>query len=399
MSTARQRAVPVLVGLVATLSAIGYASSRLYAGGEPADAHARDDPRDDHQDDHGGGADDLEGRGGGHAPGVFLVTSPLRKDAELPRDYVCQIRAIQHIEVRALERGYLEEVFVDEGRSVTRGQPMFQIMTVIYQAELDRAKAEGEAARIEYENTKLLAEKEIVSGNELALARAKLDRANAEVALCEAHRRLATVSAPFDGLMGRLEVRRGSLVDEGELLTTLADNSAMWVYFNVTESEYLDYEARAGGERPSQVRLVMANGRLFDHVGTIETIVADFNHETGTIAFRATFPNPEGLLRHGETGNVRLTTPLDDALLIPQQATFEVLGNKYVFVVDEQGVVQQRRISIAAELPHLYVVADGVTEDERLLLEGLRRVRSGQEIGTKYQDPAEVIAHLDLPAD
>lgn len=369
------------LALIATLGVIGYgANARTHASSE-------------HGAEHGGDAT------GGHQTGELLVTSPLRTDTELTRDYVCQIRAIRHIEVRALERGYLEEVFVDEGKSLSEGQPMFQIMPTLYQAELDKAKAEAEAARIEYENTRLLAEKDVVSQNELALTRAKLDKANAELALSEAHRRLTAINAPFGGIMGLLEVRRGSLLDEGELLTTLSDNSTMWVYFNVTEAEYLAYAARPAGEPPPKVQLVLANNEVFGHPGTIETIAADFNHETGTIAFRATFANPAGLLRHGETGNVRLTTSLPGALLIPQQATFEVLDHRYVFVVDDQGVVRQRRITVAEELPHLFVVADGVGEGDKLLLEGLRKVQDGQAVATKYQAPAEVFAHLDLPAD
>jgi membrane fusion protein (multidrug efflux system) len=375
LSRLGRRTVAALA-LIATLGVIGYG------------ANARTHTPSEHPAEHGG-----------HATGELLVTSPLRTDTELTRDYVCQIRAIRHIEVRALERGYLEEVFVDEGKSLSEGQPMFQIMPTLYQAELDKAKAEAEAARIEYENTRLLAEKDVVSANELALTKAKLDKANAELALSEAHRRLTAINAPFGGIMGLLEVRRGSLLDEGELLTTLSDNSTMWVYFNVTEGEYLEYAARSAGASPPKVELVLANNEVFGHSGTIETIAADFNNETGTIAFRATFPNPAGLLRHGETGNVRLTTPLPGALLIPQQATFEVLDHRYVFVVDEQGVVRQRRITVAEELPHLFVVADGLGEGDKLLLEGLRKVQDGQAVVTKFQAPSEVFAHLDLPAD
>ncbi|MEZ0230040.1 MAG: efflux RND transporter periplasmic adaptor subunit [Planctomycetota bacterium] len=336
---------------------------------------------------------------GRHEEGQFLVTSPLRSDTVLTRDYVCQIRAIRHIEVRALERGYLEEVFVDEGKPVAKGQPLFQVMTALYQAELDKAKAEAEAARIEFENTKLLSEKSVVSANELALAKAKLDKAKADVMLGETHRRLTTVVAPFDGIMGLLHVRRGSLLDERELLTTLSDNSTMWVYFNVTEAEYLDYEVRSAGQAPEKAELILANGRRFEQVGSIETIAADFNNETGTIAFRATFPNPTGLLRHGETGKVRLTTSLKGALLVPQKVTFEVLDGKYVFVVDAKGVVTQRRVSIAHELPHLYVVDEGLAEGDRVLLEGLRRVQNGKEIRTRYLEPSQVIAQLEVPAN
>jgi len=338
------------------------------------------------------------GHGGHHEPPKFQTTRPLRTDTQLTRDYVCQIHAIRRIEIRALERGYLEDTFVDEGQTVRRGQHMFQIMASIYQAELDRAAAETAAAQIEYENTKLLAAKEVVSENELALAKARLDQARAEQALKTLHRDLATIKAPFDGILGLLEVRRGSLLDEGELLTTLSDNSEMWVYFMVTEGEYLDYKATHAGAEPEEVELILANGTTFPHKGTVTAIEADFNNETGTIAFRATFPNPEGVLRHGGTGKVRIVTPLHGVLMIPQSATFEILDQRFVFVVDEEGVVHQRRIQVAEELPHLFVVAEGLADDERILLEGLRRVQDGETIRPVDREPTDVIAELDLPA-
>ncbi|MCA8922589.1 MAG: efflux RND transporter periplasmic adaptor subunit [Planctomycetes bacterium] len=320
-------------------------------------------------------------------------------DTELSDDYVAQIHAIQRIELRALEGGYLEEIFVDEGKPVREGQRMFQIKPTLYQAELDMARAEAQAAQIEFTNTELLAAKQVVSANELALAKAKLDKAQAEVALREAHRQFTAINAPFDGIMGLLEVRRGSLLEEGELLTTVSDNRHMWVYFNVTESEYLEYMACPEAERPKEVELILANNQVFDQVGTIETIEADFNNETGTIAFRATFPNPRGVLRHGETGKVRIKTPLKDALVIPQAATFEVLDHRFVFVVDKDGVVHQRRITVAEEVPHLFVVSEGLDEHERILFEGLRKVQDGSHVATKYLDPAELLKQLDLPAD
>ena len=272
----------------------------------------------------------------------FPVTTPVRRDTEITREYVSQIRAIQHIELRAQERGYLQGIFVDEGQTVKAGQTMFQVMPLLYQAELQKAEAEAEFTRIEFENTKLLADGNVVSANELALARAKMNKAQAEVGLARVHRDLTEIKAPFTGIMGRFQVRLGSLVDEGELLTTLSDNDTVWVYFNVAEAEYLDYRSRTDGRNPMAVTLVLANGETYAHTGKIETIEADFNNETGNIAFRAAFPNPGGLLRHGETGKVQITEPLKDALVIPQKATFEILDKKYVYVVDEHGVVHSR---------------------------------------------------------
>jgi membrane fusion protein (multidrug efflux system) len=327
----------------------------------------------------------------------FEVTSPLKKDTLVTRDYVCQIRAIQHIELRALERGYLQQIFVDEGQNVKQGQMMFQIMPLVYQAEMEKAKAEANFAEIEYLNTKRLSDSNVVSPNELALAKAKFDKAKAELALAQTHLQFTEVKAPFNGIMDRFQVRLGSLVDEGDLLTTLSDNSKMWVYFNVPEAEYLSYKQHVKKDSMTRVNLQMANNQMFKYSGLVETIEADFNNETGNIAFRATFPNPDALLRHGETGNIQMTVPLKDALIIPQKATFEILEKKYVFVVGPDKVVHQKEIAIAAEMPDLYVIKKGVGENERILLEGIRKVKDGDKLPEyQYEDPKKVISHLSV---
>lgn len=325
------------------------------------------------------------------------VTSPLRKDATLTKEYVSQIHAFRHIELRALEKGYLQDTLVDEGQLVEQGAPMFRIMPNVYQAELEKAKAEASVARIEYENTKALNDRNIVSANELALAKAHLERAEAEVNLAQTHLDFTNVSAPFSGMMDHLEVRKGSLVDEGELLTTLADLSKMWVYFNVPESEYLDYKLH--GMASANVKLELANGSVFDQQGKIETIEADFDNTTGNIEFRATFANPDNVLRHGQTGNILMDVPYPAALMIPQKATFEVLDKTYVYVVNAENRLEQREISIAAELPHLFIVDKGLQEGDKVLIEGLRRVTNGQEIAVNYREPAEVYSQLDLYAE
>ncbi len=329
----------------------------------------------------------------------FLVTSPLQKDTLVTKQYVCQIRAISHIELRALERGYLQKIFVDEGQHLKQGQLMFQIMPMLYQAEKQKAEAEANFADIEYQNTKRLADSNIVAPNELALAKAKLNKAKAELSLAQVHLGFTEIKAPFNGIMDHFHVRLGSLVEEGDLLTTLSDNTKMWVYYNVPEAEYLDYKSKIKKDSTIKVRLIMANNQMFDHPGVVETIEADFNNETGNIAFRAAFPNPEGLLRHGETGNIEMTTPIKNALLIPQKATFEVLEKKYVYVLDKDNVIKSREITISAEMPHIYVVQSGLKKDDKLLLEGLRQVRENEKIHYKFVQPDAVMSQLDLYAE
>lgn len=329
----------------------------------------------------------------------FLVTNPIKKDTSITKDYVSQIHSIRHIEVRAMEKGYLKHISVDEGQHVKKGQLMFQIMPNVYQAELQKAQAESKATEIELQNTKLLADGKVVSQNELAMANANYDKAKAEVLLAQTHLNFTKIKAPFDGIMDHLEAREGSLIDEGELLTKLSDNSKMWVYFNVPEAEYLDYITSADKDSKKEVELLMANNKRFNQKGVVETIEGEFNSETGNIAFRAMFPNPDGILRHGETGSVLMAVSFEDAILIPQKATFEILDKTYVFVVDKDNKVKQQEISIGAELPHLFVVSKGLSENDTILLEGIRMVKNNQEIHTKFLEPNQVFSELDLYAE
>ncbi len=328
----------------------------------------------------------------------FLVTRPIRMDTSTMKEYVCQIHSIQHIELRAMERGYLQKIFVDEGQYVKKGQLMFQIMPQLYKAERQKAEAEAEFAEIEYQNTKVLADSNIVAPNELALARAKLNKAKAELALADVHLGFTEIRAPFDGIMDRFHVRQGSLVDEGELLTEFSDNSEMWVYFNVPEAEYLDYKGKLKRDSTIKVELMMANNKRFPYGGEVSAIEADFNNETGNIAFRATFPNPQSLLRHGETGNILMRVPFKSALLIPQKCTFEVLDKRFVFVVDENNVVRTKSVIVEAELAHLFVVS-GLNENDKILFEGLRKTRDGNKIHFEYIEPSKALTQLELFAE
>ena len=329
---------------------------------------------------------------------VLQVTNPVKMDTTISKDYVGQVRSIRHIELRAQERGYLEKIFVDEGQFVKKGQLLFQIMPQLYQAELQKAQAEVNYASIEYQNTKRLADSNVVAPNELAMDKAKLDKATAELSLSKVHLQFTEIRAPFDGIIDRFMVRTGSLVDEGDLLTTLSDNSQMWVYFNVPEAEYLDFKLKTKEENDN-VSLIMANNVMFEYPGKVETIEADFDNETGNIPFRATFPNPKSLLRHGETGNVKMVIPVKNAVLIPQKATFEILDKKYVFVVTKDSTVKQKEITIGPDMEDLYIVTGGLSENDKVLLEGLRKVKDNDKIRYEYKKPEEVITHLKVRAE
>lgn len=325
----------------------------------------------------------------------YLVTTPLTKDTLIYKEYVCQIHAINHIEIRSQERGYLQSIFVDEGQFIKKGQLMFQIMPTLYQAEKEKAAANVSFAEIEYQNTKNLADSHIVSKNELALAKAKLDKEKAELSLANAHLAFTQIKAPFDGIMDKFYERKGSLIDEGALLTMLSDNSKMWVYFNVPEAEYLNFITDTKKSDKKTVKLMMANNAMYPLNGVVETIEADFNNETGNIAFRATFENPKRILRHGETGNILMPVEVKNALLIPQKATFEILDKKYVFVVDKDNIVKTRHITVGLEMPHLFAVTSGLLPTDRILIEGIRKVKNNDKIEVENVDNKKVFSELD----
>ena len=200
----------------------------------------------------------------------------------------------------------------------------------------------------------------MVSQNEVTLLEAKLAKAQAKAELAKAELNFTTVKAPFDGIVDRLHEQQGSLVKEGDILTTLSDNSVMWVYFNVPEARYLEYMADPSQDKEDlQIELMLANGNKFPQLGKIGAIEADFNNETGNIPFRADFPNPDRLLRHGQTGTVLISRVLKDAIVIPQRATFEILDKRYVYVVDKDDVVHQREIVIQNELEDIFVIKNG----------------------------------------
>ncbi len=329
----------------------------------------------------------------------YIVTNPVVMDTSFTKEYVSQIRSVRNIELRAQEKGYLQNIYVDEGQYVTAGQLLFKIMPKIYEAELLKAQSEVLAAQIDLQNAKMLADKNIVSKSEQAMAQAKLAQAQADVSLAKLHLSFTEIRAPFAGTIDRIPKKLGSLIDEGELLTSLSDNSKMYAYFNVSETEYLDYQNNIKGRGNSTVNLLLANNQLLKYKGKVEVIESEFDNETGNIAFRASFPNTDKLLKNGQTGKVMMLVPVVNALIIPQKATYEVQDKKYVFVVDKNNVVKTREITITGEVPDLYVVKSGLDANDKIVLEGVQKVKDDDKIKFDYQKPQDVLSHLKLKAE
>jgi membrane fusion protein, multidrug efflux system len=316
----------------------------------------------------------------------IVAISPQAKAVTVTEQYVCQIHSRRHIDVRSPKTGYLKAIPVREGQAVKEGDLMLEIAPVLYQARRDAAVAERDLALLELNSTKKLAkQKGVVSQNEVKLFEAKLAKAQANANLAEAELNFTKVKAPFDGIVDLLK-GQGSLVKEGETLATLSDNSMVRVYFNVPEVRYLEYMAEPVQNQQSRaIALILANGKKLGQVGTLRAIKADFDSETGTIPFRADFPNPDGLLRHGQRGTVLISQVLNDAIVIPQRATFEILGKRYVYVVDKQDLAHLREIVIQNELEDFFVIKRGVGVDDKIIVEGIRQVHDGEKVECEYR--------------
>jgi membrane fusion protein (multidrug efflux system) len=335
-----------------------------------------------------------------HEHHKIVTTNPVIRDVETVQQYVCQIHSQRHIRVCALEGGYLEPVPIREGQTVKKGQVLFTIVPTLYKSRLDAELAEVRLAQLELDNTKRLMDQKVVSSNEVALFEAKLAKAQAKAKLAEAELNFTKIEAPFDGIVDRIHEQHGTLVKEGEVLTTLSDNSVMWAYFNVPESRYLEYMAATPEQRgSSRIDLVLANGQTFRHPGAIGAIEAKFNNETGNIPFRADYPNPEGLLRHGQTGNVLIRRTTPRSLVIPQRATFEILDKRYVFVVDDQQIVHQREVQVLHELEDLFVIKGGLRETDKIVIEGVRQVHDGEKKECEHRPAGDVNAQLKHRAE
>lgn len=327
------------------------------------------------------------------------VTELKSQKTDLHREYVGSIHAVRNVEIYARVKGYLEQVYVDEGKEVKKGQTLFRINSAEYESGLAKAKAnlqsadaDAKGAELELKRVKLLVEKNVISKTELEVAQAKLAAANAKIEEAKSERSTAAlhlaqtvIKAPFDGVIDRLPYKTGSLINEGTLLTTLSDTKNVFAYFNVSENEYLEY-TRARGAKSSDntvVELELADGSFFKHKGTIETMEGAFDEGTGSIAFRARFSNPEKLLKHGSTGTIRLTNTVENAVLIPQKAAFEIQDKSFVYVLDKDNKIKTRSFVPKSRLSGYYLVKSGLEPGETIVCEGLQGLKDGVTINPK----------------
>lgn len=334
----------------------------------------------------------------------YKVIQPLVLDTSYQEEYVAEIHARQKVELRTRLKGFIEQIHVDEGQAVSAGQLLFTLSSRNYRddllkanAQLKSATAELKSVDVELKNTKLLVDKNVVSRSELEMVQAKkesvmarIEEANSSISIAQLHLSYTQIRAPFSGVINRIPNKRGSLVEEGTLLTTLSDHGEVFAYFNFSEADYMNFMQSDDSAHKGEVSLRLANHNLYDHRGKIEVSESEFDHSSGNIAFRARFPNPDGLLKHGSNAKIIVDKPLHQVMMIPQRSTFEIQDKLFVYVVDANNIIRQRNIITGKRLPHYYTVTSGINADERIVYEGLENLKDGQPISPKK---------VDLPKD
>lgn len=321
------------------------------------------------------------------------VASPLIKDVSYSNDYVAEIQSVNYVEVRSRVRGYLERSYVDEGQTVKQGQLLFALNAAEFEKELQKANAayksaiaDLKAVEVDLGNVQRLVEKNIIAKTELDVAKAKIAALEADIEEALAHKEQAVlqreftkIKAPYNGVINRIPKKVGSLIEEGDMLTSISDNHEVFAYFNLSESDYLNTIA-IGENNHKTVNLKLANNAHYAHQGKIEMIESEFDKATGNIAFRARFPNPDGILKHGANGKVIINKQLKNALQISQKSTFEIQDKLYIFVVKPDGVLEQRNIIPKMRFPDFYAVESGLSKDEKIVFEGVENMKNGNKI-------------------
>ncbi len=332
----------------------------------------------------------------------YVTEAVSTASSEQSTSYPATIKGKQDIEIRPKVPGFITKLCVDEGSAVRKGQPLFLIDRVEYEAAVNSAKAAVNVAKAALSTQKLTVEnkielnkKQIISDYDLEMARNTLasceaQLAQAQASLVNAQEQLSycTVTSPSDGIVGEIPYRVGSLVSSTTVtpLTTVSNIDEMYVYFSMTEKELLSYIRESGDVKAvldsfPAVQLRLSDGTMYNEPGKVETVSGVIDQSTGSAQIRATFPNPRKILRSGGTGAIVIPSQYEGIILIPQKATFEIQDKKFVYVVGKDSKVTSREVKVADQNDgQKYIVTAGLTKGERIVTEGVTTLEAGMLI-------------------
>jgi membrane fusion protein (multidrug efflux system) len=331
---------------------------------------------------------------------ILPVLEISNRPATLYQEYSASVEGKRDIEIRPQVEGYLEKIYVDEGAYVKAGQPLFKINDRIYLEQLNNAKAALAVSRANLANAQInvsrltpLVQNNVVSEVQLKTAQASYEAAAASVVQAEAMVAHAAtnlgytfIKAPANGYIGRIPLKSGSLVGMTtiEPLTVLSEIKDVYAYFSLSEADFLQFKNQYEGssiqdklKQLPPVELVMADNSIYPSKGKVETISGQFNNTTGSISLRASFPNDGGLLRSGNTGRIRIPRDFTSALLVPQEATFELQDKIFVFILSDSNKVASVPITVSGSSGNLYIVEKGLKAGDKIVYSGLDRLRDG----------------------
>lgn len=318
-------------------------------------------------------------------------------------DFATELRSGTVVDIRPRVSGYIDEICVNEGSQIQKGQPLFLVNQDDLQENLNSAKANVDAAKAAVENANLevikltpLVDKEIISPYELAnansnllAAKAKLDYANSQVKNAEIDISYARIVSPVSGVVGRIIVREGTLVSpsNADPLTTVSGSGDVSAYFSIDERTMMNLVNEIPGtslqdkiSKMPFLQLIQSDGSIYSHPGRPEVASGIIDMTTGSMQLKAVFPNSEGTLRTGSSGVVRIPATIHGAVLVPQKATFELQDKRMVYLVDSTGAVRSRKITTSGASGPFFVVSEGIERGDNILFEGIDKVREGQAI-------------------
>lgn len=336
------------------------------------------------------------------ASNEYAVRDVTTSVCNLSTSYPATIKGIQDIEIRPKVGGFITKVHVDEGDFVHKGQVLFSIDRVQYEAAVKSAEAAVRVAKttvgtqeLTVKNKKMLHSQGIISDydmemaeNELASAQAQLASANAQLVDAKNNLSFCSVTSPSDGVVGTIPYRVGSLVSSttAEPLTTVSNISEMYVYFSMTEKQLLEYTKGTDGVQGAlaaipPVNLRLVDGSLYDQTGKVTNVSGVIDIATGSVSMRATFDNPQKILRSGGTGSIVIPVRDSSAIQVPQKATYEIQDKRFVYVVGKDNKVKNTEITVLSQNDGTnYVVTSGLKVGDRIVVEGINTLNDGMAI-------------------
>lgn len=332
----------------------------------------------------------------------YAVRTVSGQDTELQTTYPAIVKGVQDVEIRPKVSGFITKMCVQEGQAVKKGQLLFVIDNVTYEAAVrqakaavNSAKAQLNTAKLTYDNSEKLFANNVIGSYELSSAKNALESANAALAQAEAsyvsakqNLEFCYVASPADGVVGDLPYKVGALVSASSVspLTTVSSINTMQVYFSMTEKELLEMTKNVGGMKAAikdypAVKLQLADGTIYDHEGHVATVSGVINQSTGTVSIRADFANPQHVLRSGASGSIVVPHVASSAVIIPQDAVSQVQDKYFVYVVGKDKTVKYTPVTVNPNNDGKnYIITSGLNVGDSYVVQGITSLTDGQKI-------------------